>query len=82
MKTFDIKKNWNAGASSFSRLRRRLLIAWFFALQFHSKLAEALRSVQNSGVGEDPTKAETAMTMLDDFQQSIGKSIYFNPSET
>lgn len=55
--------------------RRRVLITSlrFHRLlsDFHSKLAEALRSVQNSGVGEDPTKAETAMTMLDDFQQSI-----------
>lgn len=41
--------------------------------QFHVKLADALRAVQNSEVGEDPTKAEGAMSMLDEFQQSIGK---------
>lgn len=40
--------------------------------QFHVKLADALRAVQNSEVGEDPGKAEGAMGMLDDFQQSIG----------
>lgn len=36
------------------------------------KLADALRAVQNSEVGEDPAKAEGAMSMLDEFQQSIG----------
>ena len=41
-------------------------------LQFHVKLADALRAVQSSEVGEDPTKAEAAMNMLDEFQQSIG----------
>jgi hypothetical protein len=41
-------------------------------LQFHVKLADALRAVQSSEVGEDPTKAEGAMNMLDEFQQSIG----------
>lgn len=41
--------------------------------QFHVKLADALRAVQNSEVGEDPTKAEGAMSMLDEFQQSIGQ---------
>jgi hypothetical protein len=35
-------------------------------------LADALRAVQSSEVGEDPTKAEGAMNMLDEFQQSIG----------
>lgn len=43
-------------------------------LQFHVKLADALRAVQSSEVGEDPTKAEGAMNMLDEFQQSIGNA--------
>lgn len=43
--------------------------------QFHVKLADALRAVQSSEVGEDPAKAEGAMNMLDEFQQSIGTSM-------
>ena len=48
------------------------MIVWCIA-QFHVKLADALRAVQNSEVGEDPSKAEGAMSMLDEFQQSIGE---------
>lgn len=44
----------------------------FYVTQFHVKLADALRAVQSSEVGEDPSKAEGAMNMLDEFQQSIG----------
>ena len=55
--------------------RRRVLITShrFHRLlsEFHVKLADALRAVQNSEVGEDPARAEGAMGMLDEFQQSI-----------
>jgi hypothetical protein len=47
-------------------------VIMFYHTQFHVKLADALRAVQSSEVGEDPTKAEGAMNMLDEFQQSIG----------
>jgi hypothetical protein len=43
-------------------------------------LADALRAVQSSEVGEDPTKAEGAMNMLDEFQQSIGNFETFDSS--
>lgn len=52
----------------------------FYHTQFHVKLADALRAVQSSEVGEDPTKAEGAMNMLDEFQQSIGNFETFDSS--
>lgn len=44
-------------------------------LQFHAKLSDALRAVQNLQIGEDPAKAEGGLTILDNFQQSIGESV-------
>ncbi|KAK4037026.1 hypothetical protein OUZ56_029070 [Daphnia magna] len=61
-------------AGLLERRRRVLITSYKFhrlLAEFHVKLADALRAVQSSEVGEDPTKAEGAMNMLDEFQQSI-----------
>jgi len=61
-------------AGLLERRRRVLITSYKFhrlLSEFHEKLAQALKAVQSSEVGEDPAKAEGAMAMLDEFQKSI-----------